>query len=323
MEIKTANEYWNAVNLHLLQDFTGQEVRKQINALVTPGIATEDLITKIINLPFPKELGLVDSQDYDHTCAMIIKGLHKVITDNGEIPKPLPANAPKVATKVTKGIMSWLEGGSSRAKDAADIIYEEKSVQARKETVALNSTEGCRKALAEYFGDNPNEADPKVWKRTGKFTQSDKIFRTFICKDTGNEATVCFDPAYDEDPEDAISCFKGAIKPSGSLTTFPEVYGKYWSGKVHFSINAAEDSELSFYCGPESNEGGLDDMDDPGISKVLETIFKDQDIELGAAENYHIIKPKAGQTLEELEKLVIERVTTAGATQSLIADMDM
>lgn len=319
---KTAFDYWTLITPVLEQNATGSALNEQVCAILTPALDTEELIKEIINFPFPTSLGLVDSTEYDTTCANIIKGLHKVIQANGLTPKPLPANAPTAGATARHGSLSWIAGGSSRAQVTADLGYQAEREKARKESSNLDSTGGCRGALAAHYSSNPKEADPKAWKRTGKFTQSGKIFRTFTCKATGKEATAIFDPSLDDEPEEAIWIEDGTIAPSGSPATFPKVYGKYRSGRVHFSINAVDDT-ISFYCGPETEEGRIDDLDDQGVVKVLENIFKDQDIEIAAAENYHMIKPKPGQSMADLKQLVLDRGTAAGATICTINDMDM
>lgn len=95
---------------------------------------------------------------------------------------------------------------------------------------------------------------------------------------------------------------------------FPYVIQEYCSGEIVYGIGDGDDGELAFYCGPE--EGGhLNDSSEGWETDNLKYIFRDFDIEVGAAESYHIITLKNGQNYDDVAKEVKSRLWQAGAKE--------
>ena len=71
------------------------------------------------------------------------------------------------------------------------------------------------------------------------------------------------------------------------------------------------EGQIDFWCGVENSDGTLDEMNDYQ-TPVLEDIFNDHEVDIGAAECYHIIKPNTGESYDTLKKVVNSRIITAG-----------
>ena len=85
---------------------------------------------------------------------------------------------------------------------------------------------------------------------------------------------------------------------------------------VDNSANNKGDGEFSFYCGPEQEDGCLDDRGGGfGNDKRLEKLFADfgDRMFIGAAENYHTVKLIPGISAKELWEVIVERLKHSGA----------
>jgi hypothetical protein len=281
----------------------------------------EALIKQMCDLPFPVDLGMVDSREYDTMCAGIIGGLQKVIRDNGGVPGPLPPNAPKMAKTVRNGMLSWQEGGSARAYDKwqADCVQESKDAQAIIDS--LDSTAACKDALAKAYAGDAVKGLAKNWKRVSKEKKDDRVIRTFEA--AGEQAQVIFDPSEDE-PEQALRVYKEAPTKTAP-GQFPKIFGPDLNGSVLFSRNNLEDDEVSFYCGPQETNGCLSDRYDyqADVQPVIESIIGTRESDLYCAENYHSVKPAKGETVKELAAYLDRAMKAAGAVVENENDIDL
>lgn len=310
---ENALEYWDLIKIIAPQQGLDRnpvwhELSAQINTVIEQD--TEKTIKAIIALPFPKSLGLVDSREYDTFCAHVIEGLQKVIRDTGKEPEPLPPNAPGRSRQVVSGMMSYYDySGTARASTAYDKEVQEEMRKKDDEMEKLDSTEACKEALAKHYASTPGANDPKAWKRKKKLQQEHLITRVFECPKAKLTASVIFDSEADEDPFYVVEEEVTAPTPG----KFSKVYGPDRTGEVYFSMGNIEPDYIDFYCGPQVKAGHLDDLNDPGLDKTLEELFKGYDFELAAAENFHIIKPKSGQSVAELKDEIIKKIVGAGA----------
>lgn len=312
MTIKTAKEYWDVIQANqgrvpsLQYSSVWPVIEKQVSAIITkdPTASTQEVINSICAMDYPEDLGTCDSQEYDTILVQIVKGLEKVGKDNGET-IVIPANAPTECTLVRSGMISYWTG-TSREMTKRDEEARKSIAEMEAEYDKLDTTEGCRDVLVKQF-KGTSKSD---WKRKKKFTLHGKTVRIFQNKKSGSEVSVVLDP---EDMEEGAQIVNEAISNSNPANKFPKVYGPNRSGKVYFALNTIEDGEVSFYCGPEMSDGSLDDLDDEGVINTLEELFKGYDIELRAAENFHIIHPKTGQSEEALAQFVVETIVNAGA----------
>jgi len=170
-----------------------------------------------------------------------------------------------------------------------------------------DTTEGCREVLAcEFEGTTKSD-----WKRKKKFMLHGKVIRVFENEKSGKKASVLLDPEYFEVGPTVI---EEEIVNSTTPRVFPKIYGLDRSGRVHFSLSSIDAGEVSFYCGPEMTNGNLDDHDHQGVIGTLEELFRGYDMELKAAECFHIIRSKMGQSAEDLARFVVQTIVDAGAT---------
>ena len=310
----TAKEYWELVTTiseknGLIYNEVWTELSNQITPIIDREEDTEKVIQEITKLPFPEFLGLCDSREYDTFCAGVIGGLQKVIRDAGKTPAPLPANAPTMSRQVVAGNISYYDNtGTSRASAAHAKQAQEEMEKEEQELEKLDSTDACKEALADHYSSNPIAKDAKAWKRKKKLKEGEIITRVFECPAAKLLASVIFD----RDSEEPLTVVEEEVK-SRVKGTFPKSYGKDRTGSAYFSMNNVESDYIDFYCGPQTRAGHLDDINDPGVDATMEELFKGYDFELAAAENFHIIKPKAGQTIAELKEEVINKITGAGA----------
>jgi hypothetical protein len=98
----------------------------------------------------------------------------------------------------------------------------------------------------------------------------------------------------------------------------PEDLKSKWTGLSTYGLNLIEDGNISFYCGPQMKEsagqGEMDSCEDGGLYPKLELLFPDMDIEVGAAENYHIVKAH-DMDAEDLWKVIEARLKRSGAVE--------
>lgn len=92
------------------------------------------------------------------------------------------------------------------------------------------------------------------------------------------------------------------------------------SGRVIFTLNGigkgySSDTEISFYCGPETRDGYLEDTNDCGLYAQLEELLKEYQPHIGTAENLHAVyvpaESDANKSWEDIKKLLVE----AGAVE--------
>lgn len=316
--IENAQQYWELIQKGNIPDPTWITLQEQLKVVFANDEPIPQLIQTIADLPFPKELGLCDSQQYDTFVAGVILGLVKVHLDTtGELLKP-PYNAPQPGRTVQNGRLSWIEGGSARAETAANLQYREEKQKSWETFKKMDTTEACKAALVTQFTDTK----PADWKRLKKFTQEGRVLRTFCNKTTAQEATVIFDEDNDDLELEVCerlyqpSSVAGSPKGTGTAVKFHSPAGKYRSGNIYFALGGNQHgAEIDFYCGPESAEGALDDQNDQETTDVLEALFPDYKAEWDAAENYHVITLKPGQSIEELQNVLRERITAAGGIE--------
>lgn len=317
--MNTAKEYWGIIvagaNRAVGMPSAFGDVAEQVSGLVDDcgdtAADTQGLITQIIDLPFPESLGLVDSQEYDTVCAGIISGLQTVVVNQGGTPAPLPDNAPRASKLVRSGIMSYYDGsGTARARDQNAKEWTKADEIRQSNVDGMDTTKAAKEALAAAFAGQGDGGEPGAWKRKSKFKQGEQVVRVFGTKG-GLTATAVFNPDADE-PDEAMFVVPGATEQA-SPGKFPRPLAKNFSGKTIFIWgDYGADGKLDFYCGPEDTEGRMDDGGDSVTGDTLEYIFKDHEIEVAASENHHIITCNDGETLEELKKVVFERLVAAG-----------
>ncbi len=89
------------------------------------------------------------------------------------------------------------------------------------------------------------------------------------------------------------------------------------TGRVIFSVgeNYDYEGEIDFFCGPEE-EDHLSDLD-CGLYPQLEKLFKKNnlEVEVGAAENYHVTIIPNGKTADEVWKSIKAILEKAGAVE--------
>ena len=107
-----------------------------------------------------------------------------------------------------------------------------------------------------------------------------------------------------------------------------EVDADEWSGRCVFAIDeggdAEEDGQVSFSCGPEISDEGdtyLSDQEHGGTYNALAEIFSDYEIDIGAAENMHLVTIPQGQTSAHVKAVIIQRLQAAGAVQQNLDDI--
>lgn len=72
----------------------------------------------------------------------------------------------------------------------------------------------------------------------------------------------------------------------------------------------ARDGQVDFFCGViDSEHGGFDEEDDHQ-TPILEALFHDREVDIGAAECYHMISGRPGETIQQLRKLLRDRLST-------------
>lgn len=109
-----------------------------------------------------------------------------------------------------------------------------------------------------------------------------------------------------------------------------------FSGRVIFTREGLDElddcdiyRELTFHCGPEDKDGALNDSYDGGCYEQLKKIFDDFPkepfcdgkytsslMDVGAAENFHLVELPKGITAQEMWELVKSRLVKAGAIES-------
>lgn len=70
-----------------------------------------------------------------------------------------------------------------------------------------------------------------------------------------------------------------------------------------------------YFCGPETNDGYLEDTYDGGISPKLEELLADLDVSTQDAENHHSVALYHGWTAQELWAVVRARLIRSGAVE--------
>lgn len=71
---------------------------------------------------------------------------------------------------------------------------------------------------------------------------------------------------------------------------------------------------FAFYCGPEDEEGYLNDHDDGGVDKKLAALFSDvPKMDVGAAESYHTVNLIPGVSAKDLWDVIVCRLELSGA----------
>jgi len=161
------------------------------------------------------------------------------------------------------------------------------------------------------------------WKRVSKHKEGDKIVRKFYNKKSKVYVTVhehgevlsigevvLIIPTLSELKENKIKVDL-AVKPNKS---------KELTGGVVYALSEGGlggcDDEFGFDCGPETEGGYLDDSDDGKCYKKLEELFSDipgNNIEIGAAENSHIVKLIPGISAKDLWDVIVDRLERSGA----------
>ena len=90
-----------------------------------------------------------------------------------------------------------------------------------------------------------------------------------------------------------------------------------WTGRIIYDLNEIyeEDDEahVSFYCGPETTEGYVEDSDDGGSYDTLKPLFEDMNADIGAAEMFHMVPIIKGVSGQDMWKVIEERLVRSGA----------
>jgi hypothetical protein len=151
----------------------------------------------------------------------------------------------------------------------------------------------CRVAVVEII-DGP--------AISGRFLSSEEMEKEaggkLVPLDFDKEYERIKDDKDDEDPKDWIRKLKKEVTGRVIFGVMPDDY--------------AREGEIQFYCGPEDKGGALNDSYDIGSYDILETIFLDQNVDIGASENSHMLTIPEGKTREEMVKLICDRLVKAG-----------
>jgi hypothetical protein len=88
------------------------------------------------------------------------------------------------------------------------------------------------------------------------------------------------------------------------------------SGRIVYVLNGIVEDEITFYCGPETKAGWIDDSYDCGLYEQLEELLSDFDaVAVGSAENFHSIEVRNGVDANKLWEDVKKILENAGAVQ--------
>lgn len=92
------------------------------------------------------------------------------------------------------------------------------------------------------------------------------------------------------------------------------------TGRVVYNFNEICDNELSFYCGPEiydsyTQKNALLDCSDGGVYKQLEELLSGMEVDIGAAENFHIVMLPDDESFELIWKKIETLLIEAGAVE--------
>ena len=79
-------------------------------------------------------------------------------------------------------------------------------------------------------------------------------------------------------------------------------------------MDEVDDEWFPFFCGKDMG-GYLDDQHNPELEKTLYKIFPDYELSAGDGESMHSIALKDGQSIEDIKKVISERLTKAGAKE--------
>ena len=90
--------------------------------------------------------------------------------------------------------------------------------------------------------------------------------------------------------------------------------GEDWTGRVVFEFSPNQGpTTLGLYCGPETTDGEVDDIDG-GCDAKLEAIFGDwQGVTIGASECFHLFHVPTPSDKAHLMQQITQRLTAAGA----------
>jgi hypothetical protein len=187
------------------------------------------------------------------------------------------------------------------------------------------TTEHCVEHIVTNVCPGTNKTD---WKRRSKNKVGNYTFRTFENIKTGDKQIV-----YEKDntivditnlPSTlAIKIKTNLITVDLSAVEFPNAteYPGYrkgeseWTGKFICFINDYDDDGIGFGLGPETKGGYCEDTLDGGCYAKLEVLFKDLNIEVGAAENEHIIPEHPDLSRKEIRNIIIQRLKRSGVTR--------
>lgn len=157
----------------------------------------------------------------------------------------------------------------------------------------MDSTEDCKNFLAQITG-----IPQASWKRTAKKKDGERVLRTFT----------------DTDGRVAVVSYHNNVFV---LVSMSEYIGKF-KDVIFGREDDDDDDYVSFYCGKKDGDH-LDDQHDPENDELVEATliaagFEKGQLDIGAAENYHMIKPR-GQTHQEVYERVRIALTNAGAVE--------
>lgn len=163
-----------------------------------------------------------------------------------------------------------------------------------------DTTELCKQAIISKYPQTKVED----WKRTAKLKEGGKVVRNFKHVKANLAISVIFDGNYMVTP----------MQATVPVSAFPPVVDRFndFSGRIVWGFGENCDSkEVDFYCGPETKGGYLSDGCD-FTSEIYTKIFGRKG-DYNAAENYHIIYCKRGETMTDLKEFIRKALTAAGA----------
>jgi hypothetical protein len=192
---------------------------------------------------------------------------------------------------------------------------------------AEDSSEGAKKVIETFYAGDPTKSQIKNWKRTRKWKEGVIVHRSFLAAD-GTQVLLSFNPAnntfrlFPMAPDTSTPVVKSNLKFPDPLAN-KNKYGNYnseqrewaeeFTGVTIWSWGHDHPDGLDFYCGPESFHG-LFDQEHPRTENFLRELFADRpSIQIAAAESFHEVPLKPGETIDQLKALIRDRLTQAGA----------
>jgi hypothetical protein len=309
----------------------------------------EKLIVELCDLEFPSDKfkNPCDIDGFESLLAIILDNLVDVLERKGG---PVSLKSLPTGQYFSRGNFVWktiLPNNNPRArfeyrKNNEQYLISKEKQKLEEEAEMLekqqyNTTEACKNLLFKTYPS----LDKDGWKRLRKYklVYCEKDNRGYdeyyvivrIFKNQDIRATVIFDPfmfiANSEDEDEGTekqNCplyVSHAKEPrsSNSDIKFPICYGKDLSGRVIFGGFGAyyddEDESIAFVCAPEFSNperNYSDGTEDAYVKTTLEKLFPNRGLDK-ICEEYWELNKLGNESREDLKKLIIEKLTAAGA----------